>query len=62
MLLPNVISEEFFVSLTRQVIKVSGSDMAIVSGDGTVTEAATSRCRLVKQEALGELPQDEKRL
>ncbi|MCU7803416.1 MAG: hypothetical protein KZQ96_09495 [Candidatus Thiodiazotropha sp. (ex Lucinoma borealis)] len=55
MLLPNAISEEFFVSLTCQVVKVSGLDTAIMSGDGTVTKMMTSRCRLIKQETLGEL-------
>lgn len=67
------LSEEFFVSLTRQVVKLTGSDTAIVSGDGTVIEAAASRYRVVKQEALDQLhakaqetlaeqPQDKKRL
>jgi len=66
------LTEEFFVSLTRQVLKVTGSDTRTVSGDGTVIEAAASRYRVVKEEALkqameqaqqaiAEAPQDEKR-
>ncbi len=65
-------SEDFFVSLTRQVIRVTGSDTRTVSGDGTVVEAAASRYRVVKEEALrqareraqqavAEAPQDERR-
>jgi transposase len=67
------LTEEFFVALTRQVVKVTGSDAAIVSGDGTVIETAASRYRVVKQEALDQLhakakeavaeqPSNEKRL
>ena len=66
------LTEDFFVSLTRQVLKVTGSDTRTVSGDGTVIEAAASRYRVVKEEALkqsveqarqavAEAPQDEKR-
>ena len=65
------LTEDFFVSLTRQVVKVTGSDTRTVSGDGTVIEAAASRYRVVKEEALkqsmeharqavAEAPQDEK--
>ena len=67
------LTEAFFVSLTRQVLKVTGSDTRVVSGDGTVVEAAASRYRVVKEEALkqsvekaqqavAEAPQDEKRV
>ena len=67
------LSEAFFVSLTRQVIRVTGSDTRTVSGDGTVVEAAASRYRVVKEEALKqsleqaqqrvvEEPQNEKRV
>lgn len=66
------LTEEFFVSLTDRVLKVTGSGTATVSGDGTVIEAAASRYRVVKEEALKQLevqarealaeqPQDEKR-
>ena len=66
------LSEDFFISLTRQVLRVTGSDTHTVSGDGTVIEAAASRYRVVKEEALkqaveqaqqavAEAPQDEKR-
>jgi hypothetical protein len=67
------LTEDFFISLTRQVLKVSGSNTQTVSGDGTVVEAAASRYRVVKEEALkqaveqaqqavAEAPQDEKRV
>ena len=67
------LTEAFFVSLTRQVLKVTGSDTRMVSGDGTVVEAAASRYRVVKEEALkqsveqaqqavSEAPQEEKRV
>ena len=67
------LTEDFFISLTRQVLKVTGSNTQTVSGDGTVVEAAASRYRVVKEEALkqaveqaqqavAEVPQDEKRV
>lgn len=67
------LSEDFFVALTRQVLKVTGSDTRTVSGDGTVIEAAASRYRVVKEEALkqaveqareavAKAPQDEKQI
>jgi transposase len=67
------LTEEFFVSLTRQVLRVTGSDTRTVSGDGTVVEAAASRYRVVKEEALRQAveraqqaaasaPQDEQRV
>ena len=66
-----LLSEAFFETLTRQVIRVTGSDTRTVSGDGTVIEAAASRYRVVKKEALnqsleqarqavGEAPQDKR--
>lgn len=65
------LTEAFFVSLTRQVLKVTGSGTRTVSGDGTVIEAAASRYRVLKEEALkqaveqaqqavAEAPHDEK--
>lgn len=67
------LTEEFFVLLTGQVLKVTGSDTRTLSGDGTVIEAAASRYRVVKEEALKQAveqaqqavasdPQDEKRV
>ena len=67
------LSESFFVSLTREVLRVTGSGTRTVSGDGTVIEAAASRYRVVKEEALrqaveqaqqavAEAPHDEKRM
>lgn len=66
------LTEDFFISLTRQVLRVTGSNTQTVSGDGTVIEAAASRYRVVKEEALSqaigraqqaiaEAPEDEKR-
>jgi transposase len=46
------LTEAFFVSLTRQVLRITGSGTQTVSGDGTVVEAAASRYRVVKEEAL----------
>jgi transposase len=46
------LSKEFFVSLTKREVKVIRSDTSMVSGDGTVIEAAASRYRVIKKEAL----------
>jgi transposase len=47
-----VLTESFFEQLTRQVLKVTHSGSAVLAGDGTVIEAAASRYRLVRAEAL----------
>ncbi len=46
------LTDSFFESLTRQVLNATGSGVSRTAGDGTVVEAAASRYRLVKQEAL----------
>jgi transposase len=46
------LTETFFESLTHQVIKATRSGVDRTAGDGTIVEAAASRYRLVKQEAL----------
>ncbi|TDI16682.1 MAG: transposase [Acidobacteria bacterium] len=48
------LSEEFFESLTREVLKVTRSSTQSLAGDGTVVQAAASRYRGVKQEAAEE--------
>ncbi len=48
------LSEEFFESLTREVLKVTRSSTQSVAGDGTGVQAAASRYRGVKQEAAEE--------
>jgi transposase len=43
---------DLFESLTRAILKASGSSSTRVAGDGTVIEAACSHYKLLKQEAL----------
>lgn len=45
---------DFFESLTRTVLKITGSDSAYVAGDGTVIEAACSHYNLLRKEAAKE--------
>ena len=49
-----LLTDSFFEGLTRRVLKVTGSDTSVVAGDGTVIEAAASRYRTVKAEALAQ--------
>ena len=42
----------FFESLTRHVLKVTGSKSESLAGDGTVIEAACSHYKLLKEEAI----------
>ena len=49
-----LLSEEFFINLTRLVLKTTRSGVSSVAGDGTIIEAASSRYRLMKQEAIVE--------
>jgi transposase len=48
----DAISHGFFESLTRTVLKVTGSDSHHLAGDGTVIEAACSHYKLLKEEAV----------
>lgn len=48
------LTAQFFEDLTRQVLKVTGTKTAVVAGDGTLIEAAASRYRLMREEALRE--------
>ena len=45
-------SNGLFESLTRTVLKVTGSDGQCLAGDGTVVEAACSHYKLLKEEAV----------
>jgi transposase len=45
-------SNGLFESLTRTVLKVTGSDGHCLAGDGTVIEAACSHYKLLKEEAI----------
>ena len=47
-----LLTDDFFESLTRSVLKATRSGTSRTSGDGTVIEAAASRYRTVKREAL----------
>ncbi len=46
------LTQEFFESLTRAILKASGSRSTRLAGDGTVIEAACSHYKLLKQEAI----------
>lgn len=48
----NLLTDDFFESLTRSVLKATQSGTSRTAGDGTVIEAAASRYRTVKREAL----------
>lgn len=45
-------SHGFFESLTRTVLKVTGSDGQSLAGDGTIVEAACSHYKLLREEAV----------
>jgi transposase len=49
-----LLTEAFFTQLTKKVLGVTRTTTTVVAGDGTVIEAAASRYRLVRQEALQE--------
>lgn len=49
-----LLSEEFFIQLTQRVLKATKSSVCSVAGDGTIIEAASSRYRLMRQEAIEE--------
>lgn len=46
------LTRHFFESLTREILKATGSSSQRVAGDGTVIEAACSHYRLLKEEAV----------
>lgn len=47
-----ILTEEFFLEVTRKVLRVVGARAGLVAGDGTVVEAAAGLASLVKQTAL----------
>ena len=49
-----LLSEQFFDQLTHKVLKLTGSGTGVVAGDGTVIEAAASRYRQMRAEALAQ--------
>lgn len=48
----DLLTESFFDQLTGAVLKLTRSGTAVVAGDGTIIEAAASRYRLMRAEAL----------
>lgn len=48
----DLLTESFFDQLTGAVLKLTHSGTAVVAGDGTIIEAAASRYRLMRAEAL----------
>ncbi|WP_168787589.1 transposase [Paraburkholderia aromaticivorans] len=46
------LTQDFFESLTRAILKASGSNSTRLAGDGTVIEAACSHYNLLRQEAV----------
>jgi len=50
----SVLTQDFFESLTRTVLRVCGSKSQRLAGDGTVIEAACSHYHLLKEQAVKE--------
>lgn len=48
------LTQDFFESLTRRILKATQSNSARLAGDGTVIEAACSHYKLLKAEAIKE--------
>ncbi len=48
----SVLSVEFFEELTAYVLRYTDSDVSVTAGDGTVVEAAASRYKTIRREAL----------
>lgn len=48
------LTQDFFESLTRSILKASGSQSTRLAGDGTIIEAACSHYHLLKAEAVKE--------
>ena len=47
-----LLSDDFFVSLTEKVLEKTGSGVSSVAGDGTTIQAAASSYKRIKKEAL----------
>ena len=50
----SLLTQAFFAEITGCVLKATHSKTSVVAGDGTVIEAAASRYRLMREEALRE--------
>lgn len=48
----DTLSEDFFINLTRSILKVTRSGVRSLAGDGTIIEAAASRYNLMRQEVV----------
>lgn len=48
----DILNEEFFINLTKSILKITRSGVRSLAGDGTIIEAAASRYRLMKQEVV----------
>ena len=57
----DVLTEEFFEQLTRQILRRTSSTGKRVAIDGTVIQAAASRYRTIKQEAAKQAAQEARR-
>lgn len=49
-----ILSDLFFLNLTKSILKLTRSGVRSLAGDGTIIEAASSRYKLMRQEALDE--------
>lgn len=47
-----ILSDVFFLNLTKSIIKITRSGVRSLAGDGTIIEAASSRYSLMRREAL----------
>lgn len=47
-----ILSDEFFINLTKSILKITRSGVRSLAGDGTIIEAAASRYRLMRQELV----------
>lgn len=50
----DILTEEFFIHLTRSILKITRTGIRSLAGDGTIIEAAASRYSLMRQEAIEE--------
>lgn len=57
----DVLTEEFFEQLTREVIRQTSSKSGSVAVDGTVVQAAASRYKTIKQEAAERMAAEARR-
>jgi transposase len=48
----DILIDEFFINLTKAILKITRSGVRELAGDGTIIEAAASRYRLMRQELV----------